>query len=84
MQHIQMYFTMRFCKESILMKLGLATSPGAPRPLFTNSVWVFLRLPGFCVNSEGCEMGPTVYCPYPRRLESLTICGCNYKGSTFS
>ena len=22
--------------------------------------------------------------PYPRRLESLTICGCNYKGSTFS
>ena len=22
--------------------------------------------------------------PYPRRLESLTICRCNYKGSTFS
>ena len=31
-----------------------------------------------------CETGPMVYCPYPRRLESLTICGCNYKGSTFS
>ena len=29
-----------------------------------------------------CETGPPAYRPYPRRLESLTICGCNYKGST--
>ena len=26
----------------------------------------------------------TVFRPYPRRLESLTICRCHYKGSTFS
>ena len=32
----------------------------------------------------GCETGPPAYRPYPRRLESLTICRCNYKGSTFS
>ena len=31
-----------------------------------------------------CETGPPAYRPYPRRLESVTICGCNYKGSTFS
>ena len=37
------------------------------------------------INKEGiCETGPTVYSPYPRRLESLIIYECNYKGSTFS
>ena len=30
------------------------------------------------------ETGPTVNSPYSRRLERLTICRCNYKGSTFS
>ena len=43
----------------------------------------FFYVPQDCVNCEGFWDRPTVYCPYPRRLESLTICECNYKGSTF-
>ena len=30
-----------------------------------------------------CEMGPTLYCSYPRRLASLTICWFNCIGNTF-
>ena len=30
-----------------------------------------------------CEMGPAVYRPYPRMLESLIVYKCHYKGSTF-
>ena len=30
------------------------------------------------------DAGPVVYGPYPRTVESLTICRCNYKGRTFS
>ena len=38
----------------------------------------------FNVPHQYCQTGPTVYRPYPGRLESLTICRCHYKSSTFS
>ena len=49
--------------------------------LLTNSVWVLWR--PTVIYNKGCETGPPACSPYPRRLESLTICWCNYKGSTF-
>ena len=50
--------------------------------LFPNSECVLLR-PVELWTMKSCEMGPTVYRPYPRRLESLSLCRYYYKGSTF-
>ena len=47
--------------------------------LFPNSVGDFQ-----CLMNKGCATGPTVKRPYPRRLESPTICRPNYEGNTFS
>ena len=52
-----------------------------------NSMPYSLRLIcGFFNVPQGYEHRSVVfmYRPYPRRLESLTICRCHYKGNTFS
>ena len=56
---------------------------GGLRPLlFSNSDLGSLR-PKRTNQWKCCETGPTVFRPYSRRLESLTICRCHCKGSTF-
>jgi len=58
---------------------GQTTTPGTPCP----------TLYEWCVGSLtshsyfATRVGPPVYSPYPRRFESLTICWCDYKVSTF-
>ena len=60
----------------------LTTTPGSTTPsLYEECVG---SLTSHSINiGKDCETGPTVFRPYPRRLESLTICRCHYKGSTF-
>ena len=52
-------------------------------PTLTRIVCGFFNVPQNYQHSRKCETGPPVYRPYSRRLDSLTICRWNYKGSTF-
>ena len=63
------------------VKVGHTTEVYVPYS-FQTVAWVLL-----CPTRTGqwkcCETGPTVFRPYPWRLESLTVCRCHYTGSTF-
>ena len=59
------------------VKVGHTTGVYVPYS-FRIVMWVVLR-PTRTNQWKCCETGPTVFRPYPRRLESLTICRCHYK-----
>ena len=74
-----------FSSQQEEMAQRTATTPGTSGPTtLLNSKWVLLHPTLNFKHRRYCETGPTVYSPYPRRLESLTISRWNCKGSTFS
>ena len=60
----------------------LTTTPGSTSPTLFEQWCGFFYVPQEPDKCKCCETGPTVFRPYPRRLESLTVCRCHYKGRT--
>ena len=61
----------------------LTTTPGFTSPTLFEQWCGFFYVPQEPDNCNCCETAPTVFRPYPKRLESLTVCRHHYKGCTF-
>ena len=55
-----------------------------PRPTLFEQWCGFFYVPQEPYKCKCCEMGPTVFRPHPRRLESLTVCWCCIKKAALS
>ena len=62
----------------------LATPPRSTSPTLFEQWCRFFYVPQEPDKWKCCETGPTVFRPYPRRLENVTVCRCHCKDSTFS
>ena len=61
------------------VKQGQTTTPGISSPTLSDKCVGSLTSPANHITLKMQETGPTVYSPYPRRPERLTICRCHYK-----
>ena len=59
----------------------LTTTPRSTSPTLFEQWCGFFYVPQEPDKCKCCETGPTVFCPYPRRLESLTVCRCLCKAA---
>ena len=66
------------------VKVRQTTTPGTTCPTLYEECAGFLTSHRFNTCARACETGLTVYRPYLRRLESLTVRRCYYKGSPLS
>ena len=62
------------------VKQGQTTTPGISSPTLSDKCVGSVTSPASHITLKMQETGPTVYSPYPRRPERLTICRCHYKG----
>ena len=63
------------------VKQGQTTTPGTPCPTLYDKCVGSLTSPADHITLKMQETGPTIYRPFPRRLEHLTICRYHFKGS---
>ena len=71
-------------KRDPLVRQGQTTTPGTTFPTLFDKCVGSLTSPAGYVTLKMQETAPTVYSPYPRRPERLTICRYKNKCRTFS
>ena len=74
----------RIMHAHLLRKVNVRFTESISSPTLSDKCVGSFTSPANHITLKMQETGPTVYSPYPRRPERLTIRRWHYKGSTFS